>query len=471
MDQAILRCCDVVSGLEAAVNHHYLRLNFDFSPTPPASNPNRVKNSVKATDFQSYSNDGVAGVVKRWNGPDGSLNKGKVMLAPQDGGALRVFPIWFAQVIPHPLTAPFNFPDAQYRIEIWGDGRAFMNSTQGTGEIRQGENKPDSDGAFTLAHECGHGDSMADEYVERSNDCSYLQPGYREYVPGAPYNADDRAIMRGNVEPRNRHYWHSAEWLRTLFTTPFEVQYDGFTYRLPPHPNAPRQTFVTDAFASATDVRSGTGNAGFYTCFLYRLGSEHYSVNVLDHGPFDGYLSVNLRLKCSFLDKKGALITDHSKLLDLCAKLVQGAQESLNSKFFGAGVVNGVTFQRCRIAFLPRLLVMNNSNNAKYLAGLHNPNNLPYPQLVTNIENTLGPTHYNVSFTQRGPTSIVAPGAAGPGTLTFNMDDLDLEDDFPIWFAGMLGVNVAKGAMKQPNNYLPIVQQVIPNGTVSALPK
>ncbi|HYP14640.1 MAG TPA: hypothetical protein VEQ63_12005, partial [Bryobacteraceae bacterium] len=79
------------------------------------------------------------------------------------------------------------------------------------------------------------------------------------------------------------------------------------------------------------------------------------------------------------------------------------------------------------------------------------------------------PTHFNENLTQRGPTSFTA-NAAGAGTLTFNMDDLNLTDEFPMRFAATLGINVAEDAIKQPANYVPIVRQVMPDAKVFALP-
>jgi hypothetical protein len=49
------------------------------------------------------------------------------------------------------------------------------------------------------------------------------------------------------------------------------------------------------------------------------------------------------------------------------------------------------------------------------------------------------------------------------------MDDKDLTDQFPLFFASMLGIGQAKGAIDQSANYVPIVQQVIPGGQVSRL--
>ena len=414
-------------------------------------------------------NDGVANVALRWNGVEGDKNKGSVTLTPANGGPLSIKVIWFVQGFPHPLSATFNNAEAQYRMDVWKTGRAFTNSTKGTGQIRQDENKPDGDGGFTLAHEMGHADSLADEYLERSFDASYFAPGYREYIPGGPYFADEGTsggMMRDNVEVRNRHFWHSAEWLRSIDNTEFVVEYDGFKYSLPHHQSSPQQTFVTSPFKAAQNVRSGAG--GFYDCWLYCFSHDKYSDTILNKGPFDGFLSVNVRIKCTFSDSKGVAVTNHNSLTDGVSKIFNAVRERLNGKFVASGSVGGVTFKRIRLSFFPRFLVTNNSNNAKYLGGLHNPNNLTYPNLVTSIENTLGPTHFNVSLTQTGPTTLTGnPG--GAGTLLFNMHDKDLTDDFPQFFAGMLGISQAKGALDQSANYVSIVQQVIPQGQVSSL--
>jgi hypothetical protein len=273
--------------------------------------------------------------------------------------------------------------------------------------------------------------------------------------------------MRDNVEVRNRHFWHCAEWLRSLDGTEFAVEYDGFKYSLPHHKNSPQQTFVTIPFKQAPNVRSGAG--GFYDCWLYCFSHDRYSDSILEKGPFDGFLSVNVRIKCTFLDKKGAQVTNHTDLTDGVAKIFSGIREHLNGKFFASGSVDGVTFKRVRLSFFPRFLVVNNSNNAQYLGALDNPNNLSYSALVTSIENAPGQnTHFNVTLTQTGPTALT-PNPSGPGTLIFNMDDKDLTDDFPQFFAGMLGISQAKGALDQSANYVPIVQQVIPGGQVSRL--
>jgi hypothetical protein len=376
--------------------------------------------------------------------------------------------IWFAQAFPHPLSPNFKNGEAQYTMDVWKTGRAFTASSDGTGQIREDENKPD-DGAFTLGHEMGHGDSLADEYMETANDASYFKPGYRDYIPGGPYFEDrgeSGAIMRSNVEVRNRHFWHSAEWLRSVDNTEFVVEYDGFKYLLPHHKSSPRQTFVTTPFKQAPNVRSGA--SGFYDCWLYCLGHDRYSDHILGKGPFDGFISVNVRIKCEFLDRKGKQVTDHDDLTDGVAKILSTVSEHFNRKFFASGSVDGVTFKRVLLNFFPRFLVENNSKDKDYIDALDNPKNLAYPDLIASIEKRFGPTHFIVKLTQKGPSALTGnPG--GAGTLTFNMHEKKLTGDFPQFFAGMLGISQDTGAIDQAANYVPIVQQVIPGGQVSRL--
>jgi hypothetical protein len=455
MDQAILRCCDVESGKEIGVNLHYLRLTFDFKP-----------DTVEPGSRQQFIDEGIEKLVRRWNGPDDVFNKGSVVLEPDDGSPLRVPVIWFAQAFPHVLSQPLVNKEAQYRIDVFKETRASLGSAQGTGMIKVGDQLPGNGGFYTLAHEAGHGDSMADEYLEDHFDCSYLQPGYRDYISGGPYFPDERSIMRGNMDVRNRHFWHSAEWLRMIYGTPFSVSYDGFRYNLPPHPDAPRQTWVSIPFVSKPYVRSGAG--GFYDCWLYRLGQDFYSVKGLTHGPFDGFISVNVRMKITFFDRKGGMEDDHDDLLDYSAKIFNSVRERLNGKFFATGSVDGVKFSKVRVSFYPRLLVVNDSGDSDYYKGLNNPLNRKYSDLVLDTEADFGPTHFIVNITQTGTNAFVS-NPAGAGIVTFNQREAKLTRDFPTFFGAMLGTTVNEAALNSPASFLPVVQQVMPDAQIFKL--
>ncbi len=454
MDQAILRCCDVESGVEMGVNLHYLRLNFAFKP-----------NTVEPDSRQEFVDKGLEGVVQRWNGPDDDFHKGGVTLEPDDGEPLRVPVIWFAQGFPHTSKSLLVKQEAQYTINVHKNIRAFMDSGNGFGALKSRDNVPGSGGFFTLAHECGHGDSLLDEYLELDFDCSYGQPGYRDRIQGAPYFPDGRSIMNGNMDVRNRHFWHSAEWLRTLFGKPFSVKYDGLRYSLPSHPNAPRQTYVTDPFVPKRDVRPRPW--GLCDCWLYRLGNDKYSLAVLDHGPFDGFLSVNVRMKIQFLDSDATLETGHDDLKDYAATIFNSVRERLNGRFFVSGSVNGLAFSRVRLSFYPRLLIENDSGDEDYHNDLSDPT-AKYSDLVSAVESTFGPTHFNVRITRAGKSEFL-PNSQGPGEVVFNQASLKLAKDFPAYFAMMIGVPPANAELPDGQSLLPLAQLVMPDAKIFPL--
>lgn len=458
-DHAILRCCDVVGGDEIAVNLHYFRFRFDFSPAPiPSRNTQPTTIAAPGKDFV---NSAVRNVMKRWNGVDGEHHPGDAALLPADPGVkLKVRPLWFVQAFPQPLTAAFVAAEVQFVIDVFKKVRAFMGAGQGRGAIEETENAPEDDGLFALAHECGHADSMEDEYIETSNHASYGEPGFQDFIPGSPFFADGRAMMKGNRTVRPRHYWHAAEWLRTLYNAPFMVQHDGFVYRLPPHPQAPDRTFVTSPWQEARNTPP-VGGAGRFDAFLFRLGREPFSFTILNKGPFDGFLSLVVKMKCTFPHN------DHDDLEEQVSDIRKGIQARLNGKFFATGTVNGQAFTKIRLSFSPRFLVNNNSGDAAYLRKVGVTATRTYAQVVAGVDTRFG-KHHDVTFTEDGSSGFTV-SSGGTGTLTFNMDDLDLEDDFPRFFAGLMGVDNTGSALDLAASWVPIVRTVIPNGNVQRL--
>jgi hypothetical protein len=468
-DMALLRCCDVDGENEVAVNLHYYRYGFDFAPAPiPARNTQ--PNTVAAGAQPAWVNDAVNNLHKRWNGPDGSFHPGGAQLITGPLAAkVRVPIIFFFQAFPQPLSGPFVAREVSYRIDIFKKVRAFMSSGTGRGALEETENKPDpDDDSFTLAHESGHGDSLEDEYIETSNHASYFNLGFEDFIPGSPYFADRGSMMKDNIIVRPRHYWHSAEWARTVSGTEFLVQHDGFVFRLPQHTGAPRQTFVTTPWRDAPNTHpgaSGGSPGGFCDVFLFRLGREPFGHTVLTNGPFDGFISVVLKMKCKFLDSSGNEETNHNRLRDRVSKIRNGIQERLNGKFFVTGDVGGETFRRCRLSFSPRFLVVNDSGDADYHRKVGVSATQTYAQVVAGVESSFG-KHFDV-FVRDGGSTGLQLSSAGAGRLDFNRDALDLEDDFPRFFAGMLGVDTFDvNAVDRPGSYVPVVQTVIPNGRV-----
>jgi hypothetical protein len=455
-DYASFRCCDRDGEQEIAVQLHYFRINFDFAPAPiPARNTE--PNDVPAGDRADFVKAGVTNVMKRWNGPDGGFNKANaVLVTPAGGPKVRTPLLWFVQAFPQPLSAPLRKSEAQYIIDIFKKVRGFTRHSDGRGAIEQDENKPTGSGFFTLAHELGHGDSLEDEYIEPSNNCSYFKPGYQDFIPGSPFFSDSTAIMNENKVVRPRHYWQGAEWMRKRYSTEFLVQHDGFTFRLPPHSQGPAKTFVTDPWAEA---RNTGANGGFCDVYLFRLGREDFSFRVLNKGPFDGFISIVVRMKLTFPHN------DHDDLKDQSGKIRTGILDRLNGKFFVIGNAKGVKFDKCRLSFSPRVLVTNDSGDADYHKACKVTATTTYAQRVGSVETSFG-THYRVTLAESGTSAVVA-GAGATGTATFNMDDDDLEDDFPFLFAAMLGV--ARANIDKPNSYEPLVKTVIPDAKVHPL--
>jgi hypothetical protein len=260
---------------------------------------------------------------------------------------------------------------------------------------------------------------------------------------------------------RPRHYWHSAEWLRTVFNVPFVVRHAGFTYKLPPHSSAPRQTFVSDPFEKQEGARSGPGNGGFYDIFLFRLGSEPYSTTILKGGPYDGIIVVVVRMKLNFFHNT------HDDLRNQTRQILDAIRRRFNDKFRAVGDAKGESFARCRVEFSPRALVANDSGDADYHATVGVSATQTYAQIVAGLD---GGTHFDVNVNDTGATTMQTPG--GRGRLDFNMKSLNLEADFPRFFAAMIGLGTAPvdgSVLDQPASYVTLVQKVIPNAKVEKL--
>jgi hypothetical protein len=456
VDLAILRCCDVEGDVEIAVNLHYLRLNFDFRPKPlttqttePTKLPAPDANFVKV---------GLQSLATRWNGPDGTFNTGRASIVPATGTPkLRVAVLWLVQAFPQPLTATLKPKEAHTTIDVFKKVRAFMGP-DGRGGLQDDGNVPEAKGVFVLAHESGHADSLADEYIEPADHASYFQPGFEDYIPGSPFDPDADAMMRGNREVRPRHFWHAAEWLRSIYGVAFQVKFDGFDFKLPPHPNAPTKTFLTLPWNDAPNTRTA---GGFFDAFLFRLGKEKYSATVLEKGPYDGILRVVVRMRCTFFHRV------HDDLRNQLSKMLNSVQERMNAKFFVTGDAKGETFARCRLSFSPRFLVDTDSGDAEYHAALGVSATRSYQQIVDKVEKDFG-THFDVAITKTG-SSAVSTSSITKGEVTFNVNAFDLDDDFATFFAAMVGVSMDKGAIDLPSSYLAIAGTVMNNAKVQLL--
>ncbi len=302
-DMALLRDCDVIGGKELFLTMQYFRMFYNFTPT---------SNVKGAGPQKAYIKSSAVALMNRWNGND-AANASRAEIVPQDKTKnLTGEVLWFIQ----PAK---GLPDAHFQLDIKSMGanaRAWMNGTNGTGEVDDTFATPaaayGTKLAYILGHELGHGGSMPDEYGEWWNRCSHNGPGISCNIPGDPFADEGRdfdltsalngganppyPIMTMTVEMRNRYFWHNAEFARKFIKEPMYSKY-GATYaeyKVPGHPNYPRRHYTYWPIASAMNFALGAkGQADIY---LHAAGKEKYTVALMPGGPYDAILSVLIKL-------------------------------------------------------------------------------------------------------------------------------------------------------------------------------
>ena len=132
-----------------------------------------------------------------------------VARAPAAGAALRAKCMMFGQALPRSLA---HFELGIFRKTPPAGGgpaipvRAGMGSQFGTGTLDQSNNVGTTD--FVAAHECGHGFSLNDEYIEQ-----VFEPG----TPPRPASIRNRGCSASTAtSPAGR-----TRWTRT--TAPFQA--------------------------------------------------------------------------------------------------------------------------------------------------------------------------------------------------------------------------------------------------------
>ncbi len=499
-DMAILRCCDAEGDVEVGICLQYFRFDFEFNATFKADfNPNAVPAALSGATARTWIETALKNLTTRWNGPDGKNNSGPALILPQKASdaKLKVQVLWFAQhlakSIAHYELGVFKETQPTPPVNPPLDVRAFMQPSDGHGVLDIADNAPDAkqagkklEGSFTFAHESGHGNSMQDEYIETSLDCSYFQNGFKDHVPGDPYGEDELSMMNSNVVVRARHFWHLAEWLASIYGFDFKVKHGAFEYQLPHHPDHPKhRLLVTWPLDFALNTTSGatiphTSQTGNYDVYLHRLGKDQFSATFLDKGPWDGMLTIIVKMVFSFLDTNV-----HNDIRSTVRHIQDAIDRKFKGKFFATGTAKGETFGRCLLRFSPRFLVRNfaDSPDGRYKRAV-GVTAKPGPPPVTEAEDYTSKVrgilsskgkHFEIEIRDRGSstwTTIVVPSATGLGfdsetRLRFNSKDDSIDDLFPKFFANMIGL--ADGTMDTAASYQPIVRKVVPNGTVQKL--
>lgn len=409
-DIALLRCCDHDNGDERAITLNLFRYNFTFTGTPA---------NGKTKD--QYASELTENLVRRWNGPDGAYNAGFAEVLPDVTVAPPRWKIglrWVAQSLPQSR--------ASMRITVEDVARASMSThpqnqpSYGTGKLGPAYYTVNATvpqpGRFSTAHESGHVFGLPDEYGESSTDCSYNQPGLRWNLPGDPYTNDVNAMMKTNQEVRAKHFWHAAEWARTVLNVAVKLSHGAYNeFKMPRHPRAPKQSYVWWPCKHQLVAQHGT--RGAFDLFLYACGKDHTRVNVLPGyvgragTDVDGVMVVVVNLKCefSFTDVNGAIPPTYAECRRIANALVAGVDSALNKKWYVTGtaaidVSNGAggsvqanqAFTRCLLQFSPRVVVRTfTSDHAAYLTSVKKNTQNAYENQVDLVANACG-KHFDV---------------------------------------------------------------------------
>lgn len=380
-DILFLRACGRTgagaTAREVGVAISYFRFFFHYTATPPIGTA-------------AYSDRFCRNIADRWNGDEaGAADRARAWIVPQDPAAsqLDLQCMWFVQTIERRRAAfdinVINVPRAAAMGSQAGTGTAGSGAAAvGATPAVPGDEVPQAAGDwFTAAHEAGHAGGLPDEYNERWNGGSYGLLSYKYNTPGDAFEPDGRTIeftdttlpglpsvMNANCTPRNRHYWHMAEWVRRLTGVAMLVKRGTYVdYKVPAHAT-PNRTHVYWPLAHANrwEVATGT-NRGMCSMFVHALGKDFYSQAQLQGSPFDGILTVTLNIRANSLPSAAAAANTRTARTMILEAMASSVRNALNFKFYARGALAGWNFTRaaaptrggCLIHFSPRFLDAN----------------------------------------------------------------------------------------------------------------
>ena len=445
-DMVLLRDCDRIGTKELFVNMQYFRLFYSFD----------AGSTVKGAKQKVYKKDSAVALMNRWNGND-AANASRGELVPHDASKLLTGEVlWFVQ----PAQ---GLADAHFKLDIKNNGadaRAWMSGEDGTGEVDDTYAKPsrsyETDLAYVLAHELGHGGSLPDEYGEWWTRCSHNGPGITCNIPGDPFVDEGRdfdltsslhgaanppyPMMTMTVEMRNRYFWHNAEFARKFIKQPMYAKHGKYAeYTVPGHPKSPRQNYNYWPIASALNKTLAAKGVGAADLYLHAAGKEHFTVTLMPKGPYDGILSILIKIA---LYESG----NSARMRDL----IRNAMLDSNKRYYASGTVEVQTdagkkdydSEKSMVRFTPRFLIdevdKNASNAATYAAdfagfladfGVHSS---------IRIENHKGTKGAAVAYDANTSTH----------TVKLDYSNANAVNDFTTWtetfFREMVGVKAGK---------------------------
>lgn len=444
-----LRCCDVDSDRETEMGacFVYFRFFFNFNKSTDVPDDSTQFN-IPEPDRKDWVQKATINLLRRWNGPDEtsdgsavSLNPGNVEIISSDTSKLKFKAkiIWYAQ--------PFLQEKSHFDLGIFKHNdphksvRAYMRSSDGSGVLGKSDNVPKSNGWFTFAHETGHGGSLVDEYIEQTTPTSFpfasWLDGFDCNSPGSPFSPDVQAIMRRNREVRNRHLWQCAEVFRNLDSKHFDykIKYAGFEYFIPHHSDEPIKNYVGWPDKQQLDCELGTH--GRFSLFLYPLGKEKYSEDIIPgkigkNISCDGLFILLIKLKFDFP-------TNNSTKIHNTLNNYQSLIEVKYNYKFGIKDKNSSIYNNTLLYFSLRY----------------------YADDYSATDPSDDDEHIKIKIKDSGQPEWDSGLFSSDYKLFFPLDKPAL---FPKYFANMIGL--ADNTENNPASYLPIVNKLIPNAEV-----
>lgn len=518
-DLACIRCCDRDGDVERFTNMEYFRFFLSFNPAPPPAPPPPPPPAVAppwaplpsnfhpptpaaaiATNRAQYGSNLSLNVCNRWNGHDTQNTHRTEFLPQQNTDKLKGQALLFIQIVNSNTRAHFTLDVVRQSrpgepgAGVLG-GRAWMFAIQGVGELSENSSSMEQEhsrNSYTAAHEVGHGGGMPDEYNERWNSFSYNEQAITGNTPGDAYEMDDQLIaaggtvattqkdggmMVGNVNVRNRYFWHSAEFTRnaTLLAgvggaggIALKVKYDTFDdYRIPSHGAAPARSHIY--WPLRDSINRNAGPRGLHDVVVYPLGKDRYSQNILPQGPFDGILVVTVKVEYTLATTAPAGSANERTWIQwILPRLTQAVANALNNKFYATGTAaqgtpQSWTFTKCLIHFSPRYIVTNQNTGARYTT-LRTNNGVHFTAQITDTNPNAPNTRWGGAAPNR--QMILEYNSASPAAVMQSQ----LQTGFANKFCAMLGL-AENAAAVTANDLLPLVQSVIgTNGAVRTLP-
>lgn len=322
--------------------------------------------SSHAAYSQSWINTAVTNITNKWN--DNAGGRLPSLIGAADSVNHRT---WIRYHLEHVAE-----PNQHTLINVHPSGTpGRSNMGQYEGNIRADEHHADTDGAFTAAHEFGHGGvSLDDEYHERWSNCCYGKMGFVDFKPGAPYVRDRDSMMKGNMEVRSRQFWHYASYLKSRLVPgtdiAFTIDKSGDpAYTLPYNtsnswdPSNTRNearhyfNFPSRMNRGQTNARTGRGRFDLYR---YPLGNDVYSRGGLYSGHnFTAVAVVAVNMRFNFWSR-ASWREIVSTLNDIEISIRQNILRNRGMKIQGTA-----PYQETFVFIQPRYLVNNYANGYK----------------------------------------------------------------------------------------------------------